>query len=77
VFLCLLSFARAKKVRRLPAATGPTAMVQGLSPQLRGLSQVLSTHHKMSKQKNAPQCLARYAATRCRKDERRQCENSV
>ena len=26
VFLCLLSFARAKKVRRLPAATGITAM---------------------------------------------------
>ena len=26
VFLCLLSFARAKKVRRLPAATGTTTM---------------------------------------------------
>ena len=26
VFLCLLSFARAKKVRRLPGATGTTAM---------------------------------------------------
>ena len=26
VFLCLLSFARAKKVRRLPAATGTTAI---------------------------------------------------
>jgi len=26
VFLCLLSFARAKKVRRLPAATGITAI---------------------------------------------------
>jgi hypothetical protein len=31
----------------------------------------------MSKQKNAPQCLARYAGTQCRKDERRQCENSA
>ena len=27
VFLCLLSFARAKKVRRLPAATGTTVIV--------------------------------------------------
>jgi hypothetical protein len=26
VFLCLLSFARAKKVRRLPAVTGTTAI---------------------------------------------------
>ena len=26
VFLCLLSFARAKKVRRQPAATGTTTM---------------------------------------------------
>ena len=26
VFLCLLSFARAKKVRRLPGATGTTAI---------------------------------------------------
>jgi hypothetical protein len=26
VFICLLSFARAKKVRRLPAATGTTAI---------------------------------------------------
>ena len=31
VFLCLLSFARAKKVRRQPDATGTTAMVQGKS----------------------------------------------
>jgi len=38
VFLCLLSFARAKKVRRQPGATGTTATAQGLSPQLRGLS---------------------------------------
>ncbi len=30
-FLCLLSFARAQKVRRLPSATGITAMVQELS----------------------------------------------
>ena len=43
VFLCLLSFARAKKVKRLPAATGTTVIVQGLSPQLRGLSRVLNT----------------------------------
>ena len=34
VFLCLLSFARAKKVRRLPGATGTTAKGgKALSPQ--------------------------------------------
>jgi hypothetical protein len=47
VFLCLLSFARAKKVRRLPAATGITAMVYGLS-------QVLSTHHNIPKAGDVP-----------------------
>ena len=95
VFLCLLSFARAKKVRRQPAATGTTAMDckalllskqsrlyqrKGLKPT-QGLRPLTSPYsfcaHKMSKQKNAPQCLARYAGTRCRKDERRQCENSA
>ena len=45
VFLCLLSFARAKKVRRLPAVTGTTSTVQGLSPQLRGLSRISSLRH--------------------------------
>ena len=108
VFLCSLSFARAKKVRRQPGATGTTAF------DCKALSQNASTHlqnegdsqtdslisvsekaqsqtqglrplpspysfcpHKMSKQKNAPQCLARYAGIRCRKDERWQCENSA
>jgi hypothetical protein len=54
VFLCLLSFARAKKVRRLPGVTGNTAMVQGLSPQLRGLSRISSLRHNALKPGTAP-----------------------
>ena len=67
VFLCLLSFAREKKVRRPPGATGITALylkkhkTQGLRPLPSPYS---FCSHKMSKQKNAPQCLARYAGIR-------------
>ena len=54
VFLCLLSFARAKKVRRLPDATGTTSTVQGLSPQLRGLSRISNLYHNALKPGTVP-----------------------
>jgi hypothetical protein len=54
VFLCLLSFARAKKVRRLPSATSTTSTAQGLSPQLRGLSRISSLRHNALKPGTVP-----------------------
>ena len=56
MFLILILIAEGNYGRRiqLASATGTTAMVQGLSPQLRGLSRVLSTRHNTPKSGDIP-----------------------